>query len=97
MNNYSIKVAANDIFNYVVGNSGYDPIERCIDPSRFIVSESEIFDSLTQKSHAQDETFFFFYSELKKLRCLSKQMDIKEIQSICDELEQIAPDSINLQ
>ena len=97
MSNYSIKVSAKDILNYVLGNSGYDPIERCIDPSRFIVSESEIFDNLTQKSYAQDEVFFFFYSELKKLRSLAKQMDIKEIQSICDELEQIAPDKINLQ
>jgi hypothetical protein len=97
MSNYSIKVAAKDILDYVLGNSGYDPIERCIDPSRFIVSESEIFDNVTQKVHAQNETFFFFYSELKKLRSLAKQMDIKEIQSICDELEQIAPESINLQ
>jgi hypothetical protein len=96
MNNYSIQVSANDIFNYVVGNSGYDPIERCIDPSRFIVSESEIFDSLTQKSHAQDEAFFFFYSELKKLRSLAKEMDLKEILSICYELEQIAPDKIHI-
>lgn len=91
MNNYSIKISSKNIFNYVVGNSSYDPIERCIDPTRFNVSGTNIYDNSSKQSYPQDERFYFFYSEVKKLRSMAKEMDIREIQSICDELEQIAP------
>lgn len=96
MKEYSIKISSTNIFNYVVGNSSYDPIERCIDPTRFNVSGTEIYDNSSKQSYPQDERFYFFYSEVKKLRSVAKEMDIKEIQSICDELEQVAPVKITI-
>ena len=34
-----------DIFNYVVGNSRYDPIEKCIAPHRYEVYDYFIYDN----------------------------------------------------
>jgi hypothetical protein len=96
MNPYKIKISANDIFDYVVGNSNYDPIERCIDPTRFEVFDTAIYDNQNRLNLEQDEKFLFFASEVSKLRSISKEMDPREIQSICNELEEVAPTEINL-
>jgi hypothetical protein len=96
MNSHKIKISVNDIFDYVVGNSNYDPIERCIDPTCFEVFDVAIYDNKNKQSLDQDEKFKFFCSEVSKLRSISKEMDPREIQSICNELEQIAPTEINL-
>ena len=37
-----IKIERADIFNYVVGNTNYDPIERQIDPEKYEVYEHDI-------------------------------------------------------
>jgi hypothetical protein len=96
MNPYNIKISASDIFDYVVGNSNYDPIERCIDPTRFEVFDVTICDNQTKQSIEQNDEFKFFCSEVSKLRSIAKEMDPREIQSICNELEEIAPTKINL-
>ena len=96
MNSHKIKISVNDIFDYVVGNSNYDPIERCIDPTRFEVFDVAIYDNKNKQSLDQDDKFKYFFSEVSKLRSISKEMDPREIQSICNELEQIAPTEINL-
>jgi hypothetical protein len=96
MNPYKIKISTNDIFDYVVGNSSYDPIERCIDPTRFEVFDVTIYDNQNKLSLKQDEKFLFFSSEVSKLRSISKEMDPREIQSLCNELAEIAPTEINL-
>jgi len=96
MNPHKIKISTNDIFDYVVGNSNYDPIERCIDPTRFEVFDVTIYDNLNKLSLKQDEKFLFFCSEVSKLRFIAKQMNPREIQSLCNELAEVAPTEINL-
>ena len=63
MNKVNIKVNSHDIFNFVVGNSVFDPIERCIDPTRYEVFDGFVYDSKTKEkmnkclkdSNSQDE------------------------------------------
>ena len=43
MNKVNIKVNSHDIFNFVVGNSVFDPIERCIDPTRYEVFDNFVY------------------------------------------------------
>lgn len=97
MKSYKIKICINDIFDYVVGNSNYDPIERCIDPTRFEVFDAFIYDNENKKSIEQDDKFKFFSSEVSKLRFIAKDMERREIHSICDELQSIAPTEINIE
>ena len=57
MQKVKIKVSRYDIFDYVVGNSTFDPIEKCIDPLRYEVFDTFIFDSKERKNIDQDEEF----------------------------------------
>lgn len=45
MQKTKIKVSRYDIFDYVIGISNFDPIEKCIDPIRYEVFETFIFDN----------------------------------------------------
>lgn len=89
---YPIKISSNDIFDYVMGRSSYDPIERQIDPTRFDASEFAIYDHFLKKSFEQDECYAIFYKRVKELRFIARE--IKEIQAVCNELEQMAPTKI---
>ena len=96
MNLYNIKISSNDIFDYVVSNTNYDPIERCIDPTRFEVLDEFIYDHKNKCVLDQDAKFKYFCTQVSKLRSISKEMDTREIQVICNELEEVAPKQINL-
>ena len=96
MNPFKIKISVNDIFDYVIGNSNYNPIERCIDPTRFEVFDFDIYDNQNEKTLEQNDKFKFFCAKVFELRFLAKEMDLREIQSICNELAEIAPTEINL-
>jgi hypothetical protein len=96
MNLYNIKISSNDIFDYVVGNTNYDPIERSIDPTRFEVFDEFIYDHKNKCNLDQDAKFKYFCTEVSKLRSISKGMDNSEIQAICIELEEVSPKQINL-
>jgi hypothetical protein len=60
MNPFKIKISVNDIFDYVIGNSNYNPIERCIDPTRFEVLDFDIYDNQNKKTLEQNDKFKFF-------------------------------------
>ena len=96
MNPFKIKISVNAIFDYVIGNSNYNPIERCIDPTRFEVLDFDIYDNQNEKTLEQNDKFKFFCAKVFELRFLAKEMDLREIQSICNELAEIAPTEINL-
>jgi len=96
MNPFKIKISVNDIFDYVIGNSNYNPIERCIDPTRFEVLDFDIYDNQNKKTLEQNDKFKFFCTKVIELRFMAKEMDLREIQSICNELAEIAPTEINL-
>ena len=91
MNKVNIKVNSHDIFNFVVGNSVFDPIERCIDPTRYEVFDGFVYDSKTKENITQSHEYQKFCWEVTKLKNLSAKMDNSEIQRICEELAEIAP------
>tara|TARA_R100000742_G_C4246300_1_gene65194 strand:- start:69 stop:359 length:291 start_codon:yes stop_codon:yes gene_type:complete len=96
MQKVRIKVSRYDIFDYVVGNSTFDPIEKCIDPIRYEVFDTFIFDSKLKCNINQDSDFCKFEWEVSKLRNRARKMDQLEINRICEELEEIAPTDISL-
>ena len=96
MQKVKIKVSRYDIFDYVVGNSTFDPIEKCIDPLRYEVFYTFIFDSKERKNIDQDKEFCKFEWEVSKLRNRARKMDKLEIDRICEELEEIAQTNISL-
>ena len=48
MSKVNIEVDPNYIFSYVVGNSLFEPIEKCIDSTRYEVYDAFIYDLKTQ-------------------------------------------------
>ena len=91
---HKINVQKGDVFNYVVGNSIFDPIEKCIDSSRYEVFDTFIYDAETDKKYNQDDIYDTFCKEVTKLRNNASLMGGDEIKRLCDELEEIAPKSI---
>lgn len=92
----NIKVKKEDIFDYVVGNSSYDPIERCIDCKSYEVFDEFIYNNQNKETIEQDEEFNIFSKQVSMLRSKSKDMSGDEILRICEELEEIAPKTIKL-
>ena len=97
MKDTPIKVDRNEIFNFVVGNSIFDPIEKCIDPTRYEVFDTFIYDNETDRIYAQGPIYNRFCWEVTKLKNLSENMTGAEIIRICEELEEIAPKLISLE
>lgn len=92
----NISVNRNDIFNYVVGNSSYDPIEKCIDCKSYEVFDEFIYNNKTKETIEQDEDFVIFSRQVSLLRSKSNNMNGAEILRVCEELEEIAPKTIKL-
>jgi len=91
-----IKVNQNDIFNFVIGKDGYDPIEKCIDCSIYEVFDQFIYNNQTKETIDQEEDYGIFCEQVSKLKSKTKNMQYEEILRICEELEEIAPKYIKL-
>lgn len=91
-----ISICKEDIFNYVVGNSTYDPIEKNIDPTIYEVFDCGIYDNNKKRLVKQDKQYEYYCSQMTQLRKLSKSMEPDEIIRLCEEIEEIAPKSIDL-
>jgi|TARA_Y100000592_G_scaffold58510_1_gene91606 hypothetical protein len=91
MEKVNIQVNSNDIFNYVVGNSVFDPIERWVDPTRYEVLDGFIYDSETKEKITQSSEYQRFCWEVTKLKQLTDKMQRREIESVCEEIAEIAP------
>ena len=99
MKSYEIKniqVDRNDIFNYVVSNSSYDPIERCIDCQSYEVFDEFIYNNETKETIEQEEVYNIFCKQVSVLRSKASKMKPEEIIRICEELEEIAPKYVKL-
>lgn len=92
----NIKIKKEDIFDYVVGNSHYDPIEKTIDPTRYEVFDCGIYDNAAKKTIQQGEDYIHFCSQVSYLKKSAPNMERKEIDQLCLELEEIAPTHIIL-
>jgi len=91
MEKVNIRVSRHDIFNYVVGHSVFDPIEKCIDPTRYEVLDGFIYDCKTKQKITQSHEYQRFCWEVSKLKQFTEKMNRREIESVCEEIEEIAP------
>tara|TARA_R110002051_G_C8441289_1_gene455133 strand:- start:68 stop:358 length:291 start_codon:yes stop_codon:yes gene_type:complete len=91
MDKVKIKINRYDIFNYVVGQSVFDPIEKCIDPTQYEVLDEFIYDSKNKTTKMQNAQYQKFCWEVSKLKRFSGKMERGEIERVCEELEEIAP------
>ena len=96
MQQIEIKVSRYDIFDYVTSRSTFDPIEKCIDPIRYEVFDTFIYDSEEKKNILQGEKFCKFEWEVSKLRNNAQHMLPDEIYRVCEELAEIAPKSLDV-
>ena len=90
-----IKIEQADIFNYVVGNTTYDPIERQIDPEKYEVYDHAIYDHSRKVSIPQSETYHNYMEHLRNLKERAKDMDNFEITKLSEEIQEISPTHIN--
>jgi hypothetical protein len=93
----NIKVNINDVFDYVVGNSNYDAIEKIIDPARYEIFDCGIYDNKTKRMIEQSEDYSKYCSAISNLRKHAKNMERWEIDKLCLEIVEIAPKSIILE
>jgi hypothetical protein len=91
-----IKINQSDIFDYVVGNSVYDPIEKIIDPTLYELFDVSIYNRKTKEFHDQSSEYKNFCKQVSQLRSNAANMNRAEVIRICVELEEIAPVEINL-
>ena len=91
-----INVSRHDIFDYVIGEACYDPIEKCIDPTLYETYCDYIVKIDDQDYIYQDEDYRWFYKEMLKLKYKSEKMHTSEILRLCEEIEEIAPKTVNL-
>tara|TARA_R110001632_G_scaffold224408_3_gene356787 strand:- start:964 stop:1251 length:288 start_codon:yes stop_codon:yes gene_type:complete len=92
----SITVKKEDVLNFIVGTSGFDPIEKCIDPKRYEVYDSFIYDLKAGKAIPQNESFCDFSSRVNDLRQCNKKAPLPDAQHFADKLHKIAPKEITL-
>ena len=92
----NIKIKKEEIFEYVVGNTQYDAIEKIIDPTRYEVFDCGIYDNREKKMLKQGKEYEIYCSHVTNLRKRAKEMKPSEINQLCLEIEEIAPTIINL-
>ena len=92
----NIKVDRHDIFDYVVGNATYDPIEKCIDPTLYETYGDFILKISGQEYIYQLEDYQRFYNEMFKLKTKALNMHTSEILRLREEIEEIAPKMVSL-
>ena len=92
----NIKVKKEDIFLFVVGNSMFDPMEKCIDSTRYEIFDTFIYDNETDRKYDQNEVYAKFCWEVTKLKNNAPKMSRDEIARLCEEIEEIAPKHISL-
>lgn len=91
-----IKIRKEEIFEYVVGNTQYDAIEKIIDPIRYEIFDCGIYDHLAKKMLKQSKEYEIYCAYVTNLRKSAKEMQRSEILQMCIEIEEIAPTEINL-
>jgi hypothetical protein len=92
----NINVDVDDIFEYVIGNSCYCPIEKKIDSEKYETYDEFIYDCESKEIIDQDSDYINFSKQVSLLRSNAPKMSGDEIYRICIELEEISPKTIKL-
>ncbi len=83
----NIKVDRNDIFDYVVGNTTVDPIERQIDfENRYEVFDEFIYDNVNRRVINQNKSYCQFSKQVSNLRKMVSLMKREAIIKECAKL-----------
>ena len=102
MKEQAIQVRKQDILKYVLGESGYHPIEISLDEEyllneRYEVFDLFIYDCSSKKKIVQEVDYINFFKEVDKLRqkvLSGEHISKREIFSMCIELAEIAPKKV---
>ena len=102
MKDKAIKIRKQDLYEYIIGEAGYHPIEAALDENYLLNERYEIFDAFIydcalKKKIVQDVDYINFVKEVDKLRQIilgGKQISKREIVSLCIELHEIAPKTV---
>jgi hypothetical protein len=99
-----IKIDKRDILNFAIGEDNYHPLERSLDrldgkDHRYETFETFIYDSRYKRKETQNTNYTFFYKEACRLRLLIQEgakISGTELLTVCEELLEIAPKSVEL-
>ena len=102
MKEQAIQVRKQDVLRYVLGESGYHPVEVSLDENYLLNERYEAFDAFIYDSHlkkriVQELDYINFCKEVDKLRRMSLSGELiskREIFSMCAELQEIAPKKV---
>lgn len=102
-NKTEIYVDKNDVFDYIIGNTNIDAIERSINRDRFEVRNDGIYDWYTKETIPQSEEYTVYCQRVSILRqqimesrrCFS-EIDATELQNQCNKIAAKAPKEIFL-
>ena len=102
MKEQAIRVRKQDILKYVLGESGYHPIEVSLDEDyllneRYEVFDLFIYDCSSKKKIVQEVDYINFFKEVDKLRqkiLSGEHINKREIFSMCIELHEISPKKV---
>ena len=92
----NIQVDTDDIFEYVIGNSCYCPIEIQIDCERYATYDPFVYDSINKEMIHQDDPYVDFCTQVSLLKANAPKMSGDEIYRICVELQEISPKTLKL-
>ena len=96
MNSQSINITFKDVFDYVINNTSYNPIEKYLDPTLFETCADCIKNKKTAEIINQDSGYEFFLIKLEQLKSIAKEINLKDLQSSCEEIKELSPKTILL-
>ena len=96
-----VSANTNDVFEYVIGLSPYDALERSLDQTvrkRYEFFDAFIYDFTEGKMYPQSQEYRKYMMEVSKLKSwvTKKHMGQEEILRVSEEIAEIAPNHINL-
>jgi len=102
MKDKAIKIRKKDLYEYIIGEAGYHPIEVALDENylfneRYEIFDAFIYDCALKKKIVQGVDYINFVKEVDKLRQMKlsgKDISKRETISMCIELYEIAPKTV---
>lgn len=97
------KVIPEDVFDYVVGYTPYDPLELCMTAGQrqvFELENSAVTHLGTREQYPQSKDYHKYKQEVEKLKAIYQQtpnMMWNEVYQIAEEIAEIAPKQVNLE
>lgn len=97
----TVKANKNDIYEYVIGLSPYDALERSMDQAdraRYEFYDEFIYDFQESKKYRQNAAYVKYMDEVTKLKRIFKEegMSHAETMKVADSIASIAPKEVNL-